>query len=214
MHWKKILLVAALLCLSASAFAGLIDVFQSPISAKVDAGQTVFLGSKTTGIQFTNLSQFGGFVTIEVLDGPPRQPGDEVAEGFELLDGTLRITSNIPDGEKRVRVRMGYAEERLGRAGLRAGSQRLFRRIAGRRRARWANAVRAIRGRATIRRFPGSAPIRALGHHGFDATDNYVWAFLDVTSDYAVAARTVAEPTSMALMLGGLGLVLWGGRKS
>ena len=206
--------VACLLFITSSASATLIDAITVPIGGDVDPGSTIFLGTKTTGISLTNLSGNTGFVQIEALQGPPRGPNDGIQDGFELLDGTLRITSNIPDGEKRVRIRIGYSEQRLGRAGLRAGSQRLFRRVrttGGR--AIWERAVRAIRGRATGRRFIRSAPVPSLGNWGFDASDSFVWGFLDVTSDYAVGARKLVEPASLLLVGSGLGLLLWSGRR-
>ena len=212
MH-KTFLLGAFLLILSTPSSAALIDAFSVPIIGTVAPGQTIFLGTQATGVLFTNQSANEGVVSIELVQGPPGGPNDRVAEGFELLDGTLRISTNVPDGEKRVRVRMGYSEQRILRRGLRLGSQRLFRRARLRTGARWGRAVRAVQGRATIRRFARSGPVPGLGHFGFDASESYVWSFLDVSSDFAVAARTVAEPTSMMLIVGGLGLISWSTRR-
>jgi len=51
---------------------------------------------------------------------------------------------------------------------------------------RWSLAVDAVRGRATVRWMGDSEPDGVLGHHGYNAAKGYVWATLDVNSEYAV----------------------------
>jgi hypothetical protein len=194
------------------------DVIQGVV---VEAGQTVFLdenGSQVvqptrTGVTFKNLSSGQGQVSVQFLPGPALRPGDGVGGGFLLLDGTLRVSSSLPARRQLVRIRMGYDGRRLARAGARESSVRLLRRraIPGRTAGRWLPAIRAVQGRYDIVRYPDMSPGRFpgnVGNHGFDRRNQFVWAYLDVTSDYGVGALAVAEPASLAFLVSGVGLLV------
>jgi len=196
-----------------------LDVSGFPIGAGdrllLDGNGNLLNELSRTGIQITNLWNDSGQVSVELLQGPAAQKGDEVARGFVLLDNTLRVHSDIPIGEQRVRVRMGYRRADLRRLGLRAGSVRLMRRrVLGRRAARWLPAVQAATGRAGIR-FARTSPLRVpgrVGNYGFEADQQFVWAIVDRNSDYAVGARLVPEPASVGLLGMGLLALFVGGR--
>lgn len=136
--------------------------------------------------------------------------GELVQTGFLLLDGTLALTVTPQDtsgGRAAIRTQYRMAvdpralgrdairsliRDQLGRDSGRIGARarladaRLMRFITGDAGGTWIRATDAIRGRADIRHMGDSVPDGVLGHHGFNETENYVWAVLDTNSKYAV----------------------------
>ena len=165
-----------------------------------------------------NVSGGTGEVTIEYLATNP--PGD-VEEPFLLLDGTMRITTDLPDGGHRVLIIREYNRAQVRRksrvAGLRPETLRVMRKRA-RRANLWRPAGRTI-GAMRDRKKDTAAPRRAfraretghLGRRGIYATDVYVWAVVDTASDFAVGG--VPEPTTLCCLLGGAGVLLWRRRR-
>lgn len=203
------LTLAALLGGTTASAITIIDIRGIPVTAGetliIDADGDVVQEITRTGITIESMED--GFVEVQFIPGPVGQKEDEVADDFLLLDGTLRVSSTIPAGQQRIRVRMGYERAGLRRAGLRTSSVRLLRRRALGRTARWLPAVQAATGRAGVR-FARTSPLqteRRVGFYGFDADTEFVWAILDRNSDYAVGAQLVAEPASLVLLAGGLG---------
>jgi hypothetical protein len=205
--------------IGSGAWASAISLDDVTQAVEVEAGATVFLDANgrlvneptRTGITFTNRTSNPGLVSVQFLPGPALQQGQTVGGGFLLLDGTLRVSSNLPVGRQLVGIRMGYSGREIRRAGARESSVRLLRRRdVGRRFGRWLPAVRAVQGRYDIVRYPHTPPLPSLGNvgnHGFDRTNQFVWAYLDVTSDYAVGALAVPEPASLAFLASGFGLL-------
>ena len=131
-----------------------------------------------------------------------------VPDGFVLLDGTLTITTAIPDGSMRLQVRREIDRARARQLGLRERELTLFRlkpRVAGP--AVWRPIVQRIRermGPGKARKIPNTADFM-LGHYGVALTDHYVWGVIDVPGTYAVG---MPEPTTLLCLAGGAALLL------
>ena len=143
-----------------------------------------------TGIRIRNLSDER--ITITVVEDAGSPVGD-APPGFVLLDRTLQIGSTAALGEVRMRVRVEYDPDELRRKSLQVGGLALLRKTGGRR----AGGAFRLACRARVRRIEGPADF-VLGHYGFDTTDQYVWAVVDVNSTYAVGAP---EPGTLCLGL-------------
>ena len=158
-----------------------------------------------------NLSTSSGDVTVEYLS---TNPVADVAEGYCLLDGTLRVTTNLPEGEYRMLVARAYdrtrarVEER--EHGLRRNTLQIMRRASDRPRhptPLWAPARCLDRPRGDIER-ARSAPQRQLrnkerghlGRRGIDPTATVVWTVTDNASDFAVGGL-IPEPVALTGML-------------
>ncbi|MFH1732215.1 MAG: PEP-CTERM sorting domain-containing protein [Planctomycetota bacterium] len=161
-----------------------------------------------------NMSNATGDVTIEYL---PTNPVDEAEGPFLLLDGTLRVTTDIPDGELRLLVIREYSREKREKKGILPGSLRVMRR------KRAAGLWRPARCRARLMRSierATAAPKRQmrrkesghLGRRGIYETDTYVWAVVDQASDLAVGGM-VPEPVTMTCLAAGAGVLLWRKRR-
>ncbi len=202
-----VLSLAAMVFLSASAYAQSRPVFVGP-------GQEVLIDlsgdpddMNDSALRLKNLSQNTGQVTVDFIPGPQTSDSNEpfVQDGFALIDGTLRVQSDIPPGELLARYLLEYRPSALRRADIRPRSARMMRRHV--RSARWIRAVNAIR--HPPRRPPGSPtrnlrdtrPDFELGHHGFLSEKRYVWAVVDVNSDYAVGGAIPAEVPVLASIL-------------
>ena len=126
------------------------------------------------------------------------------------MDGTLSVQSNIPAGELRVRYRMEYLRADLRRTGVRANSIRMLRRdVPG---ARWVRATNSIRRQTPIRYLRDERADFVLGHHGYLREKRYVWAVMDVNSEYAIGgAVPVGVPLLIPILLiatgAGIGLL-------
>jgi hypothetical protein len=134
-------------------------------------------------------------------------------QGFELLDGTLEIsTNNIEStGIRKMQVRIRYDSARLRTLGGRiANPPRLLRlRRVGRVR-RWTPIREVLRLRGLrARRRTGPATFK-LGDYGTDWTNEYVWAVTDVPGTFAIG---VPEPISLLCMAGGMGILVLRRRK-
>ena len=126
-------------------------------------------------------------------------------EGFALLDRTLKITTDIPDGEMRIRVRIEFdpAEVRaLGACPIMSPTLLRLRPLDP---PRWRPIRRVMDLRGLPRRRRIGAPVFQLGNYGVDAANEYVWAVLDVPGDFAVG---VPEPASLLLAAAGVGLLV------
>ena len=206
---KRFVAGALVVMLCQSAFAGFSGGEEGGGNATtIPPGQeTTLFDPLPAQVRIKNLSSQAGEISLEGIPGTPLRSGQTVVGEFVLLDGTLRITSNIAQGEKRVRIRMGYNPTRVRSSGLRERSVRLMRLDA--RRARWQPAFRAIRnvGRVDIRRLQGRADF-VLGHYGVDLLGRDAWGVVDVTSDYAVGALPIPEPLSLSCLAAGGVLLL------
>jgi hypothetical protein len=148
--------------------------------------------SDDTGFRLKNLSQQAGTIAAQVIPGDPRLPGDSVQDGFELIDGTMHVVSDLPAGQIRARYRIEYDVRAVRRAGIRATGVRLMRRDSANK--IWVRAVRARAQPRMGRYLPRAEADFVLGHHGFSQSNRYAWAVMDVNSRYAVGG-----PTSTAL---------------
>jgi hypothetical protein len=160
-----------------------------------------------TALRIKNLSANTGIVSVEFDPQAGLGPGDSVASGFALLDGTLIVSSDIPPGELRARYRVEASARAYGRVGIRANEGRILRRNV--RTGRWRPAIRALEGRANVRYLRDARADFVLGHHGFSKDAEYVWAVVDVNSRYAAGGKAVpAVPLLGPLALVGLGAAL------
>ena len=184
------------------------------LTREVTPGQIVTLDvsgspddSNDTAVRFENLSQTTGDLSVEFRAGPSLLTDQTVDGGFQLLDGTLVVTSTIPNGEKRVRYRMEYIRRDVRRLGLRANSARIMRL----RESVWKPARRRIlrRESAEVRRLRDHRADFTLGHYGFSRERRYAWAVVDVNSSYAIGAMPVPEPASWLLIVLGGGMLLF-----
>ena len=184
--WVVVLVLASLVLLPAGSFAASQQV-------SVGSGEDVLIDlsgdpndSNDTAVRIKNLSQNSGEVIVDFISGPQGSGADgaSVQTGFALVDGTLSVQSNIPAGELRVRYRMEYLRADLRRTGVRANSIRMLRRdVPG---ARWVRATNSIRRQTPIRYLRDERADFVLGHHGYLREKRYVWAVMDVNSEYAI----------------------------
>lgn len=179
------------------------------IQLKWDANNT----ADKTGVRVKNLTSTGGQVDIELIPGA-NNFNLLLPDGFVLLDNTLKVTSKLLDGGRRIRARMDFGRFG-GRAGIRAqgiraNSLRLLRADFGG--GRWIRAVDSIRdkAKADIRFLTAIRADFTLGHHGIDKQNEFVWAVLDTSGDqfFAIAGiQAVPLPAAWLLFLSGSGLL-------
>ncbi len=165
-------------------------------------------------IIWNRTTDVNGDVTIQ-LDA--NEPG-EVEEGFELLDGTLRVTvSGLQPGEYQVLIMREYAPDRV-RAIPRKKAIRVMRHREKRRREKaimiWTPAKRtgdransAPRVAAAPKRQARQKDSSILGAQGYDPGGCYAWTVVDQASDFAVGVQ-IPEPSTMALLFGAGGSLL------
>lgn len=163
-----------------------------------------------TALRLKNLSNTAGTVSIEYLPGPPLIQGDTIQAGFELVDGTLEVSSDLQPGMLRARYQIEYGVRRVRQAGVRANSLRPMRHDL--RSGHWRRAVGAIRrvSGADLRFLRAQEADFVLGHHGFSSEKSYVWAVVDVNSRYAVgglSAQAVPALPPLMLVVAGVGLI-------
>jgi hypothetical protein len=219
--WKAAAVLACVCCGLPSS-----GVSADPISLELAAGeraQEFFYPPDPvkgqlihSGIEVQNLSSQTGSFDAEYLHVSPLEFGDKVVGGFQLLDGTMKVSSSLGQGEIRAGYRMHFSGRRIRRLGGNPATVRMMRFDA--RANVWRRAtdllradVRAGRVRADIRRIRGKGSDFVLGHHGFSAEDGYAWAVLDRASLYAVGFQPVPEPG--AIWLGALAGALLVARK-
>ena len=134
-----------------------------------------------------------------------------------MLDGTLRVTTEIPDGELRLLVIREYSSDSRKKKGIRPNTVRVMRR------KREKRLYRPARCRDTMKRDVERATIAPrddirrkksglLGRRGINETDTYVWAVVDQASDFAVGGM-IPEPVTMAGLAAGAGALLWRKRR-
>jgi len=219
------------LCLAIAALT-LLLVCGQVLADPVAPGGTVSikLNSDTdddTGIILKNLTGNTGEVTIEYIAGDPLGGGGgggggrTVQSPFILLDGTLRVTTTgIGPGDYRLLVKREYDRARARARSLKEETMRPL--LARPLRPCFRPAVERIyrQRNASIRyRYPASAPTRgeiernrtnggyrALGLHGHDVANSYVWAVVDLDGDFA-AGGLVPEPLTLTALGGGFALV-------
>lgn len=170
--------------------------------------------SDDSAIIIWNMSTATGLVAIEYL---PVNPVDEAEEPFLLLDGTLRVTTDIPDGELRLLVIREYDRQKARKKKLCRDTMRVMRRK--REVGLWRPARCKARLMRSIERAT-AAPKRQirrksrdhLGRRGIYETDTYVWAVVDQASDLAVGGM-VPEPVTMTCLAAGAGVLLWRKRR-
>lgn len=168
-------------------------------------------GTFLAGLHATNLSPDDADVAVGFIGGPALMKGHKVGGGFVLLDGTLRIESQIPAGQVRAQVRIGYDVRRIRDRGLSKARLRLMRLRDGS--DTWVRARRAVRADVRKRYLRDVRADGILGHFGIDRGRQIVWGVLDVTSSYAIGALArVPEPVSYALVIVGIALVSIGAR--
>lgn len=131
----------------------------------------------------------------------------EVPQGFELLDGTLEISTNIPNTEiRRLRVRIRYDSARLRNLGGRVAKPPTLLRLKRVGRVRRWRPIRDIMSQTGLRprRRTGPATFE-LGHYGTDWTNEYVWAVTDAPGTFTIG---IPEPISLLCMAGGMGVLV------
>lgn len=162
-----------------------------------------------SGVVFTNLTDRRANLTIEAVSGDPLIGGKTVERGFILLDGTLRVKTDVPKGHYRLLVKRAYSGKRVGRMGLRATSLRAMRSNS---QMRYRPAVRSMRRKpgaaaAGRREVVGPSPTRGevragfskklnrpcLGLSGVDPVGSYVWSVVDEAGDFAVGGRPLKK---------------------
>jgi hypothetical protein len=126
-------------------------------------------------------------------------------QGFIMLDGTLEITTAIPDGQMALCVRIAYDPNELraiGWDGKKPPSMARKRMMDQSPKWRLIADVIRLRG-LPARRKMGPADL-TLGHYGVDLDNEYVWAVIDVPGTFAIG---IPEPASLACLVGGLGVL-------
>jgi len=161
-----------------------------------------------------NMSDAAGDVTIEYL---PLNPVGEAEEPFLLLDGTLRVTTDIPDGQLRALVIREYSSAKRKKKAMRPGSLRVMRRKREKRIYRPARCLYRPKpeiegGTAAPRDEIRRKRSDLLGRRGIYETDTYVWAVVDQTSDFAVGGM-IPEPVTMTCLAAGTGALFWRKRR-
>lgn len=165
-----------------------------------------------TGILFGNrsLAKAPGTVQVKQFFGPPLGKDQTLPDGFVLLDNYLHVTTNIPQGEKRMLVRMEYDIRQVRARRIRVNSLRVLRLRDGG--THWRRAYRAIRDNRARQnaRFIRDRAQFILGRYGVDEARRNVWATVDVSSNYAIGGIPVPEPAALACIGAGVGLLLIG----
>lgn len=165
-------------------------------TVNVDPGQEVLIDlsgnpddSNDTAVRLKNLSQNPGTVTVEFIPGPPSSgmDGPSLPENFVLVDGTLKVESDIPPGELRARYRIEYVRAEVRRQGIRGRSIRLLRNNL--REQRWERATNLLRSSVTPLRVRDQRADFVLGHYGYYRDGRYVWAVMDINSEYAIGGE-------------------------
>jgi len=158
-----------------------------------------------TGYKIESQWDESGIPTAWWDDGTPLDIAN-APQGFELLDGTLHITTSIPNGQMKLQVRIQYDPDSLrAKGGRRAKPPILLRRKRVARVMRWRpiTDIMGVRGlRARRKRGPATFE---LGHYGTDWTNDYVWAVADVPGTFAIG---VPEPVSLLCVAGGIGVLM------
>jgi len=161
-----------------------------------------------------NTSGATGDVVIEYL---ATNPVDEAEEPFLLLDGTLRVTTDLAPGDLRALVIREY--DRLKR--VKKKISRLTLRVMRRKRARLMYRPARCLYRTKPEIEGGTAAPRdeirrkesgLLGRRGIYETDTYVWTVVDQASDFAVGGM-VPEPVTTTCLVAGMGVLLWRKRR-
>lgn len=135
----------------------------------------------TLGLKLTNLDPNGGRYNVRI--------------NYTLDVGRTSLRARQIEGRIRARQDSGAAQwvradwlRDVPRRDARMIDARMLRRDA--RTGRWALAVDAIRHPGTTKQWMGdSEPDGVLGHHGYNSEDGYVWAVLDVNSEYAAGVN-------------------------
>jgi len=160
-----------------------------------------------TGARILNSSSATIHARVEDVVTVLPRAGETVHNSFILLDNTLKVTvTPTSDGRMRQRARMEYTDRALRQKGVRERSLRLLR--LDRTRNKWRPCWVAIERpeRARVARQRNRPRDFILGHYGYDMTDNYVWAVIDVDGEYAIGG--VPEPATLAILGAGLGLLI------
>ena len=214
--WRAIFVVALLSQVASTHNTYAQSFISDPIAPEQEIFFTLSTGQSDddTAIRFRNLSPASGEIQAERVFGPTLGQGQTVAEGFVLLDNYLRIATDIPQGQKRMLVRMEVDLREVRARRIRADSLRIMRFDENTR--HWGRAIRAIRdGRArqNARFIRGRAQF-FLGRYGIDPIRRTVWATVDVTSSYAIGGIPVPEPMALMCFSSGAGLLLLSRRRS
>jgi len=140
------------------------------------------------------------------LDWAPPTTLADPPEGFVLLDGTLGITTDIPDGQMTLQVRIAYDPNELRAIGW-DGTKRpsMIRLIKGDSHSYWRPIEDVIRLRGLSARRKMTPADFTLGHYGADLDNEYVWAVIDVPGTFAIG---IPEPASLACLIGGVGALM------
>ncbi len=148
-----------------------------------------------------NQSGAPGTVSIEEL---AQNPTGGTQGGFLLLDGTMRVTTDLQAGQYRALLVREYDPLRVRAGRLRARSLRVLRlrptriwRIA---RPLSGELPRVALRAAPLRELRGMTP-GLLGKSGYFPDDSYVWSVVDNTSDFAVGGVQMQIPEPSALLI-------------
>lgn len=179
-----------------------------------------------SGIRVINLAPDGGEVSVKLSPGA-NNLNLQLPQGFLLLDNTLRVTSNLLPGGRRLRARMDFGRYG-GRAGIRAlgiriDSLRILRADIGS--GRWIRALDTIRAfdfnqnpiRFERRFLTGLRVKPKIGDFGIDLQKEFAWAVVNTSREeqiFALAGLTaVPLPAAWLLFLSGSGLLMWTARR-
>lgn len=200
-----------LLCLLVSSAAFAIPIQLSP---------NLFDGGNF-GVRLGNLNLPNGALEVDYDSSPAQKQGEQVQQGFRLLDGSLLVQANATDlAGGRARFGIRYNIRMLERLGLRAADLRLMRFDV--RNSTWLRArflLQDVRARVGARFLSGvegriSRQNFSLGSFGVDSQRNLVWGVMDTGGRYAIGAIQVPEPSVISLFLISAGGLLLIGRRS
>lgn len=167
------------------------------------------------GVRFSQFNAPEGILDVNYNNGPALQKGEQVQQGFTLLDGSLLVQASSSDiTGLRARLGIRYQEQALERLGIRSADLRLMRFDI--RANTWVRArvlLRDIRARIGARFLDGvegriSRANFSLGNFGVDSERNLVWGVMDTDGRYAIGAIDVPEPKTLSLLLLALGGLL------